>query len=935
MIVQPIASRRFLGRREELELLATCRRSAASGRGCVVLIGGEAGIGKSRLLTEFARNKTSARVIWSECLEHAPRPFGPFRSLLASLVRATPELLKTSSAPGRLALRHFVPEASENGARSHEVAVEKAELFAGVVDLLEESAAKRALTIAIEDLHWSDGASLELLCYLAPRISGKRILLVASYRNDALLAEHPAALALARLARERTVHRISLEPLAQAELRELMESALEGRAPVSPSLLRQVERRSEGNPFFAEELLKNLVDQPASAGNQLPISIRSVMSERLAHLSSEALDIMRLASVLGQSFDPAILAVAAEADPGAILPLLERARDLQLIVEETGDRPRFRFRHALTRDAIASEMLRARSRPLHERIARTLEALPDADDRVAELAHHWWEVRNLPKALESSERAGDAAFALRAHAEALTYFERALELTEDDERRHASLLRKVGAAAFHAGIHERSLEAFEAARKASLRLNEYDDAAELTRSIAEQHYHRGHFGVALDDVELFLATHGSGLRAGRRAELTVSLALISLARFDAPRTLEYLSRVEVPLESLDPAIREAYWETRLTLSAYTGNRSEWSAAAAVVRQGLMSLSPVRRSVALIKIGQTAMMFADHREAERALLEGLALHEELASSSYLAFTRQLLALHHYYVGNLEQARDFCHAALASEGSALFVVRYQTLLSGPYIGLALDDQELVTRCLDLELLEGLRDQPNPNLHAVALASRAAVLVARDDISGARAALDEAIDALEISYSAIFLLTLAARYASMDRVAKARRLSAEAAAIPGNAVFVATSDLVEAYAAQRTGHFEDARKHARMAADHFQQLGWPLFEAQARELLGDAAAALAIYRRCGSTSSVRRIEPNSSTPRAPAGEPVLTERESEVALLVGRGLSNRAIADTLRVGVKTIEKHMSAIYAKLGVRSRTQLATYRLGVERGARE
>jgi non-specific serine/threonine protein kinase len=181
-------------------------------------------------------------------------------------------------------------------------------------------------------------------------------------------------------------------------------------------------------------------------------------------------------------------------------------------------------------------------------------------------------------------------------------------------------------------------------------------------------------------------------------------------------------------------------------------------------------------------------------------------------------------------------------------------------------------------------------------------------------------------------MLLLPLAARYVDQPHLTKVRDLASEAAHNPQNFAMQATSALVEAIAAERD-HAPDARILAAAAAQRYHDLGWPLFEAQALEVAGDRMEALAIYRSYGSVADVRRLELGPLAGRAAIPGDLLSEREREVALLVARGSSNRTIADALCVSVKTIEKHVSSIFAKLGFRTRMELGVYMAGERRGS--
>jgi predicted ATPase len=366
-----------------------------------VLIAGEAGIGKTRLLSHFLRRTgegRARRLATAECLEHAPQALGPIRSLLRSLgVSATGQAPDVASALAQLA-------PNEDVARLP--VLEKSELFGALAAVLRSLADDRATILSIEDVHWADAATLEFLAFLAPRIAGSRLLIVATYRSDEVEANEALRSSLARMTRESTVRRIDLRALGPSDFRALLAGALDGHAPVTAATLREIEVRAEGNPFFGEELLKSAIERgEGSQQSGIPLSIRTSILERLAVLTDEERRVIARAAVLGVRFSPSLLARSLDLDIEEIIPTLRRARDLNIIVEDDADPPRFHFRHALTRQTVYDGLLRTEARRLHQRIVETLEA-DDNGAELEELAYHAFEARDRARTLLYNERAG-------------------------------------------------------------------------------------------------------------------------------------------------------------------------------------------------------------------------------------------------------------------------------------------------------------------------------------------------------------------------------------------------------------------------------------------------------------------------------------------------------------------------------------------------
>ncbi|MBV9234085.1 MAG: AAA family ATPase, partial [Candidatus Eremiobacteraeota bacterium] len=292
MVLPHLSSRRMFGRDAELEALQDARRALSGRRGSVVLVGGEPGMGKSRLLGEFAatlRGGRSPHYALGESLEDAPRPFGTWRTALAALVQRVPATLDNAPPLVGRSLAALIPFSvvDRDGLLPPSDRLEKAELFTGVLHYLRLVSEKRATVIALEDLHWADVSSLELLCHVAPRIGGMRLMIVATYRDEALQPQHRLFGAVAKLSRADTVRRILLEPLAERHVRALIDDALGDTYALTDERIRAVLDRCDGNPFFAEELLGHAVQRERGGTSSLPLSIRSLTLDRIAGLSAQ------------------------------------------------------------------------------------------------------------------------------------------------------------------------------------------------------------------------------------------------------------------------------------------------------------------------------------------------------------------------------------------------------------------------------------------------------------------------------------------------------------------------------------------------------------------------------------------------------------------------------------------------------------------------
>jgi len=921
VIGHPVTCRTFVGRSEELAALQDARRGLARSRGSIVLIGGEAGIGKSRLLAQFLRSAEQGRarnLATAQCLESAQQPFGPIRSFLCALVGTVPPELWSTKA-----LRAFVQLVPENiapaiVARYRESLLEKAELFAALVETFKTVSAKRTTILSIEDLHWSDHSTLAFLNYLAPRVAGTRLLLVATYRSDELESNAPLYDAISRLLREATVAAIELKPLSTVDTRELLDGASQG-VTLPAETISDIERRCEGNPFFAEELLKSAVEQPGSPGEApLPLSLRASILQRVSIFSEDDQRVLRQAAVLGLRFDLALLAQVMNREVDSIVPALRRARGSNIVIEERAPRLRCRFRHALTRQIIYEDMLEYDRQRLHRQILQALEALGEDESHLEELAYHAWEAKDVARTLRYNERAAEAALAFRAISEAATCLQRALAAASDAADR-ARLLERIGSVAQLQGELRSAIDAFEAALAIRLDRAEYDAAARLVVAIVGERSNSGD-DTAVAYAQAFLDEHGARLSAGARDGLLVLAARLTSASYDFALVTRLLSSVSEPTV-LPPRARQNYLIAQLNKHAYYGDVAAWERNQSEFETVLPLLPPFLRVIAQYAIAQTGCYLGANRQVEAALEDARRIEVHWGFGGIDAFGAAVRALYLWLRGRLLEARACIERAL--EQPEISVAIQLLAFVGPLIGLALEDDMLAERCLGDEVIRGAREGAIPLDSAVTLAARATWLAGRGRLEEARGDLRLAIDMLPRATPACAtVLTSAAKYLPTAELPRVIDL-ANAPLGDGNLAGIAIAGHVGAIFISRTGS-EHAIGLAERAAQAYQTLGWPMFEAESLELTGRSDEALALFERCGAIWDARRLQGPRALP-ARAAPALLSPRECEIAELVTLGLTNTAIADRLAVRTKTVEKHLSSIFAKLAVRSRAQIAAF----------
>jgi len=400
-----------IGRAAELATLIDWTTAAALGRGGLVLLDGPAGIGKTHLLHAFREAIEDCEVAL------ATGAYEPFANApYAGLAQALRQLgVAARRAGGRASPAH------------------DRLLF----ERLAEATERATAVVLLEDVQAADDASLELLLTLSRCAAALRLLLVATVRSDELHRRHPAAPFFARLAHEPAVRRLELAPLDAGATAALAREAA-GPQALAPAQLAAIVARSEGNPFFAEELVAGGY-APRAGGAPAPATVRAAVVRRLSAFDLADRAVLACAAVFGRAFGVELLAAIARCRPRDVVAILSAAAELRLIVDVPGPVPAFAFRHALTREAVQGELLAIELRPLHRRIVEALEA-QGADD-VTFLGHHAWVARDAARCLRYNERAGDDAVALGAHADALRAYERALDGVTDAAAR-ARLLSK-------------------------------------------------------------------------------------------------------------------------------------------------------------------------------------------------------------------------------------------------------------------------------------------------------------------------------------------------------------------------------------------------------------------------------------------------------------------------------------------------------------
>ncbi len=510
--LQGVAWGAFVGRRAEMEQLKGALENVLSGRGSLVMLVGEPGIGKTRLAQEFAvyASLRGAQVLSGHCYEgEASVPYLPWTEAFRAYVQARPDTALREElgegAPDVATLvseiRQRYPDLPQPPQLEGEAARHR--LFEGVGEFVRNAAAANPLLIFLDDIHWADKPSLLLLQHLARGIAGQRVLIVGAYRDIELDRTHPLSEIVATLRRERPYQRVLLRGLpeddvvafvaAVSEQQPTDEQAQAGRRLLAAALCRE----TEGNPFFIREILTHLVEEGKlyrdeegrwTAGGitniselGIPEGVREVIGRRLSRLSEGCNRMVTLASTMTGGFSwEALKAICAEPE-AQLLDLLDEALRAQLVHERRdGQAVVYEFTHALIRQTLYGELSTPRRVILHRQIGEALEKLyeSNAEPHLAELAHHFYQAApggDVNKAIDFARRAGERAMESFAYEDAVGQYERALQALDlrahTDTAARCDLLLALAQAQGSAGSifigRETALRAAELARRLS------------------------------------------------------------------------------------------------------------------------------------------------------------------------------------------------------------------------------------------------------------------------------------------------------------------------------------------------------------------------------------------------------------------------------------------------------------------------------------
>ncbi|MER5530522.1 AAA family ATPase [Streptomyces sp. NPDC002677] len=433
----------FVGRSDELGTLNDALARAEAAEPQALLLGGEAGVGKTRLVEEFAAAacRRGAVVALGGCVEIGADglPFAPFSTALRALRAALPDELAAAAAGQEDELARLLPEFGEASSGRHDEQG-MARLFELTARLLERVAADRTVVVALEDLHWADASTRHLLSYLLRTLRTGRLVVLATYRTDDIHRRHPMRPLLAELDRLRTVRRIELARFNREEVGRQIAGIL--AAEPDPAQVDEIFERSDGNAFFVEELA---VAGAEGCCTGLTDSLRDLLLVRVEALSESAQRVARIVAEGGSTVEYRLLAAVAQLAEDDLIEALRAAVGANILtVTPAGDG--YRFRHSLVREAVADDLLPGERSRLNRRYAEALESDPGlvpADARVTRLASYWYQAHDPAKALPAVLHASVVARRRHAYSEQLRLLERAMELWDPAPEEIRAALRPV------------------------------------------------------------------------------------------------------------------------------------------------------------------------------------------------------------------------------------------------------------------------------------------------------------------------------------------------------------------------------------------------------------------------------------------------------------------------------------------------------------
>jgi len=938
MMTDVALTRRLLvGRDAELRELTGLLGVAARAGGGHVLLSGDAGVGKTRLLLELAEQVRAAGwlSVVGHCLDfgEGALPYLPVAEILDRIAATLPDVVDTV-ARAYPALARLQPVRRTLGVAEPESS-DRAQLFDAVHAVVEAVAEKAPVLLVVEDVHWADQSTRDLLTYLFTRPFRGPVSLVASYRSDDLHRRHPLRRQVAEWTRLPGVERIALEPLADDDVRRLV-------AELDPSVpdgqIRNIVTRAEGNAFFVEELVGAARSCP-----ELPAELADLLLVRLDRLEEGARDVVRTASVAGRRVGHQLLSAVTGLPDAELDEALRRALDAHVLVAyESG----YWFRHALLAEAVYDDLLPGERVRLHARYAA---ALADVPGEAAVLAHHARRAHDLPTALAASIRAGVEATAVGGPDEAATHYLAALSLLAEPSLADAADPVSLGVRAAEA-----LLSAGHADRAVAVAEEQLDRAADPAD--------RARLGVArLEALQSTETTMDLQALAAETAALPAppavrAQALALQARLLAGQHHDAQAQ-EVALEALALAKAEdlhhvaAEALTTLSLLQRQGPREALREAIDAARASGSVSAEVR---GLYLLGMAYSEPGEHEEALTWYGRAVAAADRAGTpwAPYAISARWQLLWTRYVRGEWAEVRRLIDGLRPPPVVRAIHDAVRVTIDEPQ-GRDVSETVIALRAYwEVEGAVAVQAAPVEMRAAARAGDLDRVLQVYDDACAVLSRLWHPAFAARVRFAAVAIGAIADLVGGLPAGRRAPLLeTVTGLAADGHAAVVPRANEHwgaegRAWAARLRAEALRARWAAGIDAPEQAELldAWRETEeafaafANVYELAEVRATLAALLRACGEVAAARvsaeaaretaaqlgavhllgRLDPLSSP-----GAATLTARESEILGLVADGRSNGEIGRQLFISTKTVSVHVSNILAKLGASGRTEAA------------
>ena len=969
----------FVGRQQEISALKEALDDVQTGQPKLVMLVGEPGIGKTATAKEFTKYSLAlgSQVLWGRCYESIGMPsYWPWIQIIRSYVRnSDPEQLRMVMGAGASDIAEIVPDVMHHltdiGPSPKWVSPEQARLrlFDSIINFLERASQSQPIVLVLDNLHWADQPTLHLLEFFAQEFSTGQILVLGTYRDEEVSAEHPLTRVLGEFVKSPSFQRVSLTGLSKDNVGELLQLMM-GATPAC-DLIDAVFGQTQGNPLFVTEVARFLAQAPILArdGHQgvsgvkigIPDGVKEAIAGRLVRLSDACRQTLTTASVIGREFGlDQLQAINPEGLDGTLLDLMEEALTARIIEEIPGAIGRYQFRHVMVQETLVSTLSSARRSRMHGEIGKVLELLyqDDLTSYAAELANHFSRSDTgtaKEKLVGYSLMAGEKALARYAFEDAVAHFERALAARAIDpigneaatDEQAAALLFGLARAKSTTGVVQQVEEAFAALNRA---FEYYADTGNVELAVAAAEFPiapppnrisgvgliaRALTLVPADSIEAgrLLSRYGgilgaaSGDYAGAQEALEKA---ISIARREQDIPLE----IEALTYSADVSWQYCHWQMSIDhglraieLSSGVENSffdvlSRWCVAGSLLHMGKV----------------------DAARAHVAVLRDMA---ERRSTSRLLSTWCFIPICTLFCieGDWKSAREYSNRGLEFSPLA------QQLLATRVLAEHESGESAQTEAYLDRLIDAMGRRPE----LVGKTSMATTTIARTTADPNRLAMAEKAAMANLSDPTVTPLFIMHAHAALALMAVERNDSSAASEHyyhlleqKGTMLWAVTSvDRLLGLLSQCMGkieqasnHFEDALEFSRNAGVR-PEIAWTCHD-YAKMLLihqsnGDNAKALVLLNEALAISNKLEMQTLMESvavelERAavqPVREPTypngLTEREVEVLRIVASGKTSAEIAVELVLSRRTVERHISNIYSKTNSRSRAEATAF----------